>query len=448
VRVLLWLARHPGWLLAPTGLGAIAWQFGAHVAGCLVGGLMIVLGGWGRAHPPSFDRWVAPRLRSMWRRWWGNYRGRRWADVLGDCELVRENRHTVHPVVPRIQRVQAVTASIDLLQVRMARGQNTQHWIDQSDTLADALGAHRVAVSRHSPGRVALVVERTMPFTTPLPAPVIPDSAAEVNFRALDIGDDEYGQPMTVPIIGGAQLLGVGATGSGKGSIITGLLRQLAPAIRDRWVRIHMIDLKGGMETEAYAPICTHRAITTGDAVELLAHVRDGMKADQERLRQAGLRKATISAETPLDLVIIDEMAMLTAYGARQAVREALNLLAEIMTQGRASLQTVAGFVQEPAKDILEVRELFTTRLCLAVTAASHVDMALGEGAWERGAHADAIPIDPEHAGIGFRMDKGTRLPRRLRIGYSTDADITELVQLATPPRHLHTVTEDTGEVA
>jgi S-DNA-T family DNA segregation ATPase FtsK/SpoIIIE len=123
-------------------------------------------------------------------------------------------------------------------------------------------------------------------------------------------------------------------------------------------------------------------------------------------------------------------------------------LLAEIMTQGRSSLWTVAGFIQEPSKDILEVRELFTTRICLGVTAASHVDMILGEGARERGALADEIPLDEEHAGIGFRIDKRSRLPRRLRVGHTTDADIAELVRLCTPKPHLAAVPASTEGVA
>jgi len=107
--------------------------------------------------------------------------------------------------------------------------------------------------------------------------------------------------------------------------------------------------------------------------------------------------------------------------------------LAEIMTQGRSTGFTVAGFIQEPSKDILEVRELFTSRFCLAVTAASHVDMALGDGARERGALADEIPLDGDHAGIGFRVDKGSRLPRRFRLGYTSDTDIAETARLYAP---------------
>ena len=118
------------------------------------------------------------------------------------------------------------------------------------------------------------------------------------------------------------------------------------------------------------------------------------MLARQEHMRATGVRRLP-SRRTPLELVMVDEMAMLTAYGDRANVREALRLLAEILTQGRACLVSVMGYVQEPSKDVIDVRELFTTRVCLGVTAASHVDMVLGDGARERGALADEIPGDP-----------------------------------------------------
>ena len=85
-------------------------------------------------------------------------------------------------------------------------------------------------------------------------------------------------------------------------------------------------------------------------------------------------------------------------------------------------------YVQEPSKDIVDVRELFTTRICLGVTAASHVDMVLGDGARERGALADEIPGDEAHAGIGFVIDPGSRLPVRFRAAYVSDDEIDELV--------------------
>ena len=130
---------------------------------------------------------------------------------------------------------------------------------------------------------------------------------------------------------------------------------------------------------------------------------------------------------------MIDELAMLTAYGDRSSVRDALRLLAEVLTQGRAADHGVAGYVQEPTKDVVDVRDLFDTRICLGVTAASHVDMALGDGARDRGALADEIPGDPDHAGIGFVIDTGSRLPVRFRAGLVTDTDIDDLATRCAP---------------
>jgi DNA segregation ATPase FtsK/SpoIIIE, S-DNA-T family len=432
--VAAWLVRHPGMWLVPGLVGAGLWVYGwlrvVSVLGGVAGGVLI----WWRAHPASFDRWAAIRLRSGWRRW-GDYRGRRWADLLFECDLTRDNRLTGDTVTPRIERVHAVTPSIDVLRVRLIRGQDLRTWTDRSEMLAEALCVHRVAVAktRHKPGRVTVVVERKNPFDQPLPAPEIPSSAAEIDFAGLDVGDDEFGNPVLVSVVGGAHPLVVGATGSGKGSLMWGMLRQLAPAIRDGWVRVHMIDLKGGTETEIGKSLFHRRAITVENALELLRDAREEMQATQQRLLDAGLRRAVLSPEWPLDLIIIDEMAMLTAYADRHALREALGLLAEMMTQGRNTLFTVAGFIQEPSKDILEIRELFTSRFCLGVTAASHVDMALGDGARDRGALADEIPLDEEHAGIGFRVDKGSRLPRRFRLGFTSDAEIIEMAALYHP---------------
>ena len=67
-------------------------------------GLVAVLLVWWRAHPASFDRWAAPRIRSAWRRW-TVYRGRRWAGLLDECELTRDHRRTGATLCPRVLRV-------------------------------------------------------------------------------------------------------------------------------------------------------------------------------------------------------------------------------------------------------------------------------------------------------------------------------------------------------
>jgi DNA segregation ATPase FtsK/SpoIIIE, S-DNA-T family len=123
-------------------------------------------------------------LRSGWRRW-TVYRGSRWRGVLEDCDLTRENRRTGHVLVPRIVRFRSVTPSIDTLTVALVRGQDLLTWTDRAPALADALGAHRVAVSRARPGRLHVVIERDMPFARMLDAPTIPATADEVDLAAL-----------------------------------------------------------------------------------------------------------------------------------------------------------------------------------------------------------------------------------------------------------------------
>jgi S-DNA-T family DNA segregation ATPase FtsK/SpoIIIE len=439
-RALAWLVRHPGWLLVPAlvvwaaaarGAVAVAWTVGVLIVGLLV---------WWRAHPASFDRWAAPHVRSTWRRW-TVYRGRRWRDVLDECELTREHRRSGQLLVPRIVRVRSLTPSIDVLTVRIVRGQEPAMFIDRAAVLAEALGAHQVAVSRARPGVLTIIVERRMPFDRTLDAPTIPGSVDEVDLTALDVGDNEYGQPFLLRIKG-KQVLVVGGSGAGKGSLLWGPLRQMGPMIRAGLVRLWVIDLKGGVETERGARLFHRWATNLPDALKLLEDFRGSMVERQGWMRGEQLRDCPISYDTPYELLVIDELAMLTAYGDGRSVREALRLLAEILTQGRAAGHSVIAYVQEPTKDVVDVRELFTLRICLGVTAASHVDMALGDGARDRGALADQIPGDPDHAGIGFVIDSASRLPVRFRAGWVADEEIDELVDRCAPEQE-----DEEGEV-
>jgi S-DNA-T family DNA segregation ATPase FtsK/SpoIIIE len=417
--------------LIPAILAVLGVYLGPWPVLAVLGGIALELVVWARLHPPSFDRWAAPWLRRGWRRW-TVYRGRRWAAVLMDCDLVRDNRRTGEILIPRIVRVRSATRSIDTLYVRMARGQDLRTWTEKAPALAAALFAHRVAITTVRPAVLAVVVEREMPFPYVVPAPAIPEHPREVDLSRLDVGDDEHGHPFRLGVEG-KHVLVAGASGAGKGSLIWSPLRAMGPLIRERLVRVSMIDLKGGAETERGRALFDRYATTMPDAIGLLTEIRDVMKARQELMRTSGVRKLRVSVGTPLELVMVDEMAMLTAYGDRADVREALRLLAEILTQGRAALITVLGYVQEPSKDVIDVRELFTTRVCLGVTAASHVDMVLGDGARDRGALADEIPGDEAHAGIGFVVDTGSRLPVRFRAAYVTDDEIDELVHRCTP---------------
>ena len=82
VRVLVWLCRHPLITLVPAAVVAACAGGARRPVAATVAGLLAGLLGWWRGHPPSFDRFAAPRLRSAWRRW-TVYRGPALAAAAG-----------------------------------------------------------------------------------------------------------------------------------------------------------------------------------------------------------------------------------------------------------------------------------------------------------------------------------------------------------------------------
>lgn len=448
-RVAGWAVRHPGVVGTPTLLAAGAVEWGITPAACAVGVLAGGLGAWYRGHPDTFDPTVGRWLRGQRRRWL-QYVGLRWRRVMDDCDLTRVRRGSQELLVPRVLRVRAVTPSIDTITVRMVNGQKPSMWEERAEELAHAFGVERLAVSLVRPGVIALLVERCNPFTETVPAPEIPDTADEVDLNALVVGDDEYGDDFTLRLPGRCVLV-VGTMGAGKGSLIWAPLRAMGPMLRDGFVRVRMIDLKGGMETERGRPLFCDWANDVPGALRILRQFRDDMRARQAELKAAGRRKFTLSQATPFELLMIDELAMISKYADRKAVNEAMDLLGEIQTQGRATGFGVAAYVQEPTKEVVDTRDLFTDRICLAVTTDSHVDMVLGDGARNRGALADQIPLGDEFAGIGFVVSHRTRRIIRVRAAYVTDQEIDELVTTCAPRTRLASVpalTETGQEVA
>jgi S-DNA-T family DNA segregation ATPase FtsK/SpoIIIE len=445
IRVALWLARHPHVLAAPTSVLAGVVDLGPVTTGSILAGLGVAGVGWMRAHPASFTRHVSPRLRASRRRW-TRYLGPRWQALCMACDLVRQDRRTGEWIYPRVLRVNAPTPTIDRITVRLAPGQSLRTWQDRQDEIAAMLNADAVGITRTRPQVIVLTVVRGNPFDQAILPPDIRDEPDGVDLAAIELGETEYGDVWTEPLIG-QNWLWHGTMGSGKSSGIWCPLRYLGPMIRDGLVRVWMADLKGGMETAQARPLFYRWADHVEEpdededapeyageaALDMIRDFRDAMRQRQAMLRERGDRKFTVSRETPLDVLMIDELAMATALSSRSATNELTKLLAEIMTQGRAPGFPVCAYVQEATKDIVPMRELFTRRVCLATTSDSYVDMILGEGMRQRGALADEIPIDEDHAGIGFRVDSRSRNPIRVRAGHSTDADIEELVRMCTP---------------
>ena len=87
---------------------------------------------------------------------------------------------------------------------------------------------------------------------------------------------------------------------------------------------------------------------------------------------------------------------------------------------------------RNPPSDTVPVRDLFPRRICLRVSAKSHVSMVLGDQAYERGAWANRITEN--EPGTGYVFGEGIREPLRIRAGWVSDQVIKQLETFVTNP--------------
>lgn len=431
-RAAAWAARHPLITGTPAAAAAGVVELGPMGAGGVVAGVAAGAAAWYRGHPDSWDAIVAPRLRAARRRWLSKtYFGPCWAKITEECGLVTANRSTGVIKHPRILKIRSYTPSTETVRVRLLLGQTVTMWQEACEALAVALNAVRVGVERKSPQVIELIVQRSEPFTEVIVPPEIPDDSECVDLSNVYLGETEFGTDWTAALVGQHWLVS-GATGSGKNSVTWMAMRALAPLVRDGLVRLHTVNPKG-TELNPLKPVSYRYAETEEESIKVIQGFWDTMQDRKKTLAADGDRTFAVSRETPLDVLLVDELGAITGYGSRDA-KQIQPTLALILSQARSLGGSVIGALQEPGKDIVPQRDLFTLRVQLRATSSMHPDMVLGEDMRKRGAIADEIPNVPDTAGIGFAVKERTRTPVRVRAAYCDDDDIAEVVRIAGWP--------------
>lgn len=441
----LWLARRLGRLLllvlgSPSCLATLAliagWVAGWRLVSPLLpvgvtAGLAAGLIVWRVRWPAGYETHVFMRVRGWVRGGWV-YR-RRWTTGLDTAGLTVTRHGTVF--VPPLVTI-ACTRTVDRVRVRMLPGQTVEDYATAAPRLAQTFGAVDCRV-RSVPGRVHLVELWALiadPLTQPVPPLTVDDDAAGGDSlrQGVAVARCEDGTVWRLRIVG-SHVLVVGATGSGKGSVIWSLLASLAPAIGAGVVKVWALDPKGGMELAMGAGLFdrfVHGDSTAAGGYEnAFALVLDDavtiMRARQDRLRGISRIHEPSTAE-PLVVIIVDELAALTGWVADRTVRRRIeSALGLLLSQGRAVGVVVVGAVQDPRKDVLPMRDLFPTRIALRLNEAEQVHLTLGAGARNRGAHADLIP--DTLPGVGYVTLDGQADPIRVRFSHLTDDHIATL---------------------
>ncbi|BCO89005.1 MULTISPECIES: FtsK/SpoIIIE domain-containing protein [Mycobacterium avium complex (MAC)] len=394
--------------------------------------------GWAWLDPRSFQGWVTEPVRHRWLTW-SRYT-RTWESVCNLHGLTA--RLGDRTLVPTLRSVH-IGKTADVLQLRIVTGQSLTDWHKQSDALAAAWRAERITIASTAPGEVRI----TLMHGDVLAGPVdlrMPTSTTAVDLRAVRVGITEAHHRWHVPLLGHHVLI-AGATGAGKGSVLWSLIAGIAPTVKTGQVRLCVIDPKGGMELGAGAPmftVFTHDA--TDSTLHLLRQLVEVMHARANRLR-GKTRLHTPTPSEPLFVVVIDEIAALTAYVTVRKVRSEIEqLLGLLLSQGRAVGISLVAAVQDPAKDTLSVRQLFTVRIGLRLTEATQTAMVLGQGARDAGAECDRI--SDATPGVGYMMIDGTAHPVRVRAFHVTDHDITTLAAQFRAPRAATRPNQANGE--
>jgi S-DNA-T family DNA segregation ATPase FtsK/SpoIIIE len=364
-----------------------------------------------------------PRLRSvLWSRlrWFSVYRYK-WPATMDMVQLnrTRKNGDSYEPPLLSVRS----TANVDRVRARLLAGQTLDQWAKASDGLRQTFGADDCRV-RSVPGKPR-EVELWFLINDPLQNVIAPgNQEVPVRLDALPIGMREDGEVYRLPLLGNHVFVG-GATGSGKSSVLQATIHALAPAIADGTVQLIGIDPKA-MELAAGEALFARMAYR--DPAEFATTLEEVVTIMLERrLRLRGhTRLHTPSQAEPLIVVLIDELAPLSLINDRDIKKRIDTALGLLLSQGRAVGISVIGCAQDPRKEVVSQRDLFTVRIALRLTEVEQVVLILGAAARDRGARCE--DISPSLRGVGFVQVDGVAEPIRVRFTYITDDDIRTLV--------------------
>jgi DNA segregation ATPase FtsK/SpoIIIE, S-DNA-T family len=375
---------------------------------------------WRLQSPATYEHYFgAPARGARWQLWAVTS----WSRVAKACGLSTSERVTRKDMQgkettrtvwthPRLLGV-SMPGHCLRMTVRTRAGQTVDDLENAVPAIRDAVGAHSARSTVVAPGtvRMEFVMREQLSVVETARQPTRTEATV------VEIGRRENGSAWILRVAG-LHTLTVGCSGAGKGSIFWGIAGGLAPAVKSGTVRLLAVDLKYGIEVSVGSALFTKIATTEAEAARLLTKLEELL--DSRGRRMAGrARSHTPSTAEPLVVLLIDELAGLTAYMTDAALKKQVAAsLSRILTKGRAIGIVVAAFMQDPRKEILPMRGLFTQTIALRLRSRDEVAMVLGEGL------ADAAPahrINPNEPGTGYVIaEDGSTM--RVRADYWPDS--------------------------
>ena len=305
------------------------------------------------------------------------------------------------------------------LNVRAPRGADAGTLAHGARRIGSALGRGEVAVDldEHDAGRaVVRVTEGADPLTGP--ARPRPDTAVATVADGAPFAVDENGRPVVLPLVEASGLIG-GRPGAGKS---VGLSLIAAAAVEAPDAVLWAVDLKGGVELGPWLPATTRAATTNTAAADLFAALDGVMTERLERLALDGARKLVPTADEPLIVLLVDELAELE--------KDQLAQLRRLVSLGRAPGISIWAATQRPSADLIptSLRGLFRFAFSFPIKRRRDSDVILGDGWAADGVDASTLKAPGQCWAI---LDDGAV---RCRSWLMTDADIGRTVARHADP--------------
>lgn len=393
--------------------------------------VVIITGGtliyWRLRSPATYEEYFAGPARLLRWRLWAHVS---WRQLCKRCGLsasehVTRRDHDGRQVAstrwfhPKLLGTELSSTGLHLT-VRARMGQTVEDLEKAVPAIRDAARAHSARSVVVSPGTVRIELVMREQLST-VGSAAVPTTVTTARIR---LGRCENGSAWTLPL-SGRHTLTVGCSGAGKGSIFWGIAGGLGPAVAAGVVRLVGIDLKYGIELSVGSALFTKIATTEADTVETLAALETLMNK-RGAVMAGRTREHTPMVSAPLVVLLIDELAGVTAYMSDPALRkEAAASLSRILTKGRALGIVVAAFLQDPRKEVLPMRGLFTQTIALRLRSRDEVTMVLGDGMADR---APAHRISPDAPGTGYAVAEDGQVAK-VRSDFWTDDQIRAIAK-------------------
>jgi S-DNA-T family DNA segregation ATPase FtsK/SpoIIIE len=332
-------------------------------------------------------------------------------------------------IMPSIIAADVVDGGGVRLQIQCPLGVTPEHFEKHALELAGALKGSACEIQRDNRNAARCVLTLVGRADPLYGAPREPKElkAAEGGHDPTDgvpIGYDSSGRTVRIKLFQRSILIG-GSPSAGKSVLMQAIVGWCALA---RNCELWCVDPKL-VELATFWDESAHRMATDVEsATVLLDDLIAVMNARYEVLQSEKRQKVTISKETPLIVLVVDELAELTASLDKKKGAEFSERLRLLVSKGRASAIVPILASQKPDTSVIpsSIRDLCSTRIALRCGTQAQAITILGdEAVKERGANAQLIGTDTP--GLAYLTGEEGGEAKRFRAFFLDEQDMAEI---------------------